>query len=48
MTITICNRPLAKINYGIIKDFKNLLFISREHPNEVTKILCIYFDMDFF
>lgn len=39
---------LAKINYGAMGDFKNLLSISIRHPNEVTKIICIDSDMDFF
>ncbi|MEH1832431.1 MAG: element excision factor XisI family protein [Nostoc sp.] len=41
-------RPLAKINYGTIVGLKNLLSISIRHPNEVTKLLCIDSDMDFF
>ena len=40
-------RPLAKINYGIMGDFKNLRSISIRHSNEVTKALCIDSDMDF-
>ena len=41
------NRPLAKINYGTMMGYKNLLSLSIRHPNEVTKILCIDSDMDF-
>ncbi|MEH2318849.1 hypothetical protein [Nostoc sp.] len=40
-------RPLAKINYGTVGGFKNLRSISIRHPNEVTKVLCIDYDMDF-
>ncbi|MEH2320713.1 hypothetical protein [Nostoc sp.] len=43
----IDNRPLAKINYGTVGGFKNLRSISIRHPNEVTKVLCIDYDMDF-
>lgn len=40
-------RPFAKINYSTMGDFKNLLSIFIRHPSEVTKFLCIGYDMDF-
>jgi hypothetical protein len=43
----LLNRPIAKINYGIMADLKNLRSISIRHFNEVTKAHFIDCDMDF-